>query len=110
MHVHTSGALDADLQGRDSIEVEPLDPQEALALQRELQRFQDDAHYYDAHRTEYLEKYPEHWVAIYCKHVVATARQHQELLRELTALGIPVGRTFREYVCDDDVDFIIGTL
>ena len=89
------------------VELEPLSPEEALELRRELDRFRADALYFDAHRQELLATYPEHWVAIYGKRVVAAAAEHCVLLDQLEARGIPAGHAYREYVTDDDTDLFL---
>lgn len=89
------------------VELEPLTPEEALELRRELDRFRDDALYFDAHREQLHAAYPEQWVAIYEKHVVAAAAEHCALLTQLDARGILAGRAYREYVTDDDIDFFL---
>jgi hypothetical protein len=34
-------------------------------IREDLERFTADVRYFDRHRQELLERYPEHWVAIY---------------------------------------------
>ena len=66
--------------------------------QEELKRFKRDTSYYEAHRQELLEQYPEQWVAIYEQRVVGTAKNLKRLVAQLQRKGIPQGRAFVEYV------------
>lgn len=82
-------------------------PEEALQLQRELERFRKDALYFDARREQFLATYPERWLAIYEQQVVAAAPDHCALLEHLDAEGIARGSAYRVYVTDDDVDLFL---
>ena len=67
-------------------------------VQEELQRFNQDSSYYEAHHQELLETYPEQWVAIYDQQVVGVAKDLKRLVARLQRAGIPTGRAFVEYV------------
>ena len=47
-----------------------------------------DRQFLDDHRQEFLEKYPDQWVAVHREEVVAVAATHKELVTQLDALGI----------------------
>ena len=47
-----------------------------------------DRQFLDGHRQEFLEKYPDQWVAVHLEEVVAVAATHKELVTQLDALGI----------------------
>lgn len=47
-----------------------------------------DRQFLDDHRQEFLEKYPDQWVAVHLEEVVAVAATHKELMTRLDALGI----------------------
>ncbi len=64
----------------------------------ELERFRDDAIYLDEHREELMKKYPERWVAVYNKQVVADAKDHKKLIEKLKDKGISPGRVYRAYL------------
>ena len=80
-----------------------------MQVQEELQRHRQDALYFQQHRQELLTRYPEHWLAIYNQQVVAAAKDHKRLLRQLERKGIPPGRVFREYLTDEE-DLLILAL
>ena len=52
--------------------------------------------YFDQHRQELLQQYPEHWVAIYNQQVVGAAKNLKRLIRQLERSGIAAGQLFRE--------------
>lgn len=97
-----------DTELDEVVVIERLSPEEALEAQRDHERFRADALYFDAHREELLNRYPEHWVAVYCKRIVGVAREHRDLLAALTVSGVPAGRAYIQYAADDDVDLILA--
>ena len=73
-----------------------------MQIQEDLERFTADAVYFDEHREELLEQYPEQWIAIYNKQVVGAAKDPKRLIKQLERRGIAPGHVFREYVSDKD--------
>jgi len=71
-----------------------------MHIQEELERHRRDAEYFQAHRQELLERYPERWVAVYNQEVVAAAKDQKRLLRQLERRGVPSGRVFRDNLTD----------
>ena len=67
-------------------------------IQADLERFNRDAAFYEAHREELLQQYPERWVAVYNQEIVVTAKDLEQLVVQLQRKGIPRGRAFVEYV------------
>ena len=70
--------------------------------QAELRRFRTDALYYEAHRQELLQKYPEHWVAILNEEVVGADTDFDQLLNQLEQKGVPGERVFIEHATEKD--------
>lgn len=68
----------------------------------ELERFKRDTAYYEALRPHLLEEYPEQWIAIFQEQVVGVAPDVEQLLTDLKARGIPVGRALVEHVTRHD--------
>ncbi len=68
----------------------------------ELKRFKRDTKYYQDHQEELLEQYPEQWVGIFNEQVVGTAPDFDQLLDDLQAKGIPVGKTLVEHLTRKD--------
>jgi hypothetical protein len=97
-----------DVELDEVVEVAPLSPEEALEAQRDHERFRTDALYFDAHREDMLNRFPEHWVAIYYEKLVGVAKGYRDLLIQLTSSGVPVGAAYIQYAADDDVDLILA--
>lgn len=76
-------------------------------VQAQLKRFQRDTAYYEQHREELLEKYPEQWVAIFNEQVVGASPDFYALLDGLQAKGVPVGQALVEFVTREDVLLIL---
>lgn len=71
-------------------------------IQVDLERFDRDAAFYEAHREELLQQYPERWVAIYNQEIVGAAEDLKQLIAQLERKGIPRGRAFVEYVTSNE--------
>jgi hypothetical protein len=79
-----------------------VQPQVDREILEDLERYGADAAYFDAHRAELLEGYPDHWVAVYNQEVVGAAREIEDLVKVLEGKGIQPGRTYREYLTDKE--------
>ncbi len=75
--------------------------------QKQLERFKRDRQYYEAHRVELLEHYPDQWVTIYNEQVVAASPDLHELILKKKAKGVPAGQGLVEYVTTKDDVFIL---
>ena len=58
-------------------------------ITQRLQRFQRDIDYYEAHREELLDQYPEQWVVIFNEQVVGTAPTVEQVLRGIASKRSP---------------------
>ena len=81
-----------------------------MQVDQELERYTGDMVYFDEHRQELLEQYPERWVAVYDKRVVGAAKSLKRLISKLKKEGIPPGQVYREYVTKDDILLIVAAL
>jgi len=57
--------------------------------------------YFEAHREELLEQYPEHWVVIYQRQLIGTASNLDQLIALLDHLqdtGISISEVLVEYL------------
>jgi hypothetical protein len=70
--------------------------------QPDLRRFQRDLDYYEAHRQELLERYPEQWVAIFEEQVAAADPDVDRLLETLRQRGVPTQEAVVEHVTAQD--------
>ena len=71
-------------------------------MQQELERFTLDAQYFDHHRQDLQERYPERWVAIYQQQVVGDAKDLKRLVAQLERWGIPRGAAFVDYATEQE--------
>ena len=60
------------------------------SIPQRLQRFQRDIDYYEAHRAELLDRYPEQWVVIFNEQVAGTDHDVERLLAQLEEQGTPL--------------------
>ncbi len=67
-----------------------------MQVQTELERYHNDALYFEQHRQGFLEQHPDHWIAVYKQQVVGVARGLPQLLKQLDKKGLPRGRVFIE--------------
>lgn len=79
-------------------------------VQQELERYRNDALYFEEHRQELLERYPEQWVAVYNREVAGTAKRLPQLLRQLEKHGLPRADVFIEHISAKDDLLILTTL
>lgn len=59
-------------------------------LRTELERFQRDIDYFEAHQQELLHQYPDAWVAIFNEQIVGKHTEFEQLLTDLEERGIPI--------------------
>jgi len=69
-----------------------------MQLKKNVDRFSKNCEYLEQHREELLERYPEQSVTIFSEEVVSAAKDHEQLLDQLEAKGIPLGQALREYL------------
>ena len=67
-----------------------------------LDRYRDDALYFEQHRQELLARYPECWIAVSGERVVATGGSLRRLLQQLDAAGLPRGQVFVEHLSTEE--------
>ena len=83
--------------------------QQQDGITQRLQRFRRDIDYYEAHREELLDRYPEQWVVIFNEQVVATAPTVEQVLRGLRAKGVPPGQGLVEHLTRHDELLILSS-
>ncbi len=72
------------------------------SVSQRLRRFQRDIDYFEAHREELLDRYPEQWIAIFNEQVVGTAPTVEQVLDGLSAKGVPPGQGLVEQLTRHD--------
>jgi hypothetical protein len=80
-----------------------------MSIKEELERARSDALYFESRRPELLHRYPNHWVAVYDKQVVGTAKELPILLTQIDNRGVPRDRVFIEYLTTDDTPLVVRT-
>ena len=78
-------------------------------MQKELERFRDDATYVDEHREELLQRYPESWIAVFERQVVADDLDPKRLLRKVQKQGLLPGRVYRTHLSGKEDLLILAT-
>lgn len=71
-------------------------------------RFKDDIAFYDAQYDELLAQYPEQWIAIFGKTVVAAAPDPDDLIVAIKAKGIPPEHTLIEHLTREEQLLILA--
>ena len=69
-----------------------------MQAQRELERYRNDALYFEGRRQELLRQHPERWIAVYEQQVVGTATRLPQLIKLLEKRGLPRRRVFIEHL------------
>ena len=78
-----------------------------MQARRELERYTQDRLWFEEHRDEPLQRYPERWVAIYNREVVGAAKDIGRLVKQLDRKGIPSGDAYREYLTEEETLLIL---
>lgn len=78
-----------------------------MTVAQELARFREDAVYVDEHWEELVARYPERWIAVYERKVVADAKSPTQLRSKVLKKGIPPGDTYRKFLSTKEEDLLI---
>ena len=84
------------------------DPEIARA-NAELKIFTEDQLFFDEMYHEFLERYPDKWVAVYNKEVIGVDEDFRRLLKSLKASGYPLRRLAINRVTAEDANWILAT-
>jgi len=84
-----------------------ISQEEMAEIQAGLEHFHRDVMYLQEHYEELLDRYPEHWVAVYDQSVVGVDTDPERLIEQLRARGVPPEHTVREYLTREEVIWII---
>ena len=76
-------------------------------MKTDLKRFHEDGRFFDSHYNELLEKYPEHWIAVFYQEVVGTDTNFDSLLDDLKSRGFPLSRMIIKQVTAKKVKWIL---
>ena len=81
--------------------------QQQDSVSQRLQRFQRDIDYYEGHREELLDQYPEQWIAIFNEEVAGTDYDAERLLAQLEEQGTPLDRALIKRLTTKEELFIL---
>lgn len=81
-----------------------------MKAQQELERFRNDALYFDPHREELLAQYPDRWVAICDQPVVGAAKDLKRLIKQVQRKGLSPGRVYRGQLSTKEEFLILFTV
>ena len=76
-------------------------------LLEEFRQYKKDRLFMEAHRAQWLEQYPDMYVAVYEEKLVGVAATVEELLDQVRAKGAPVSRYYREFLDSDPMDLVV---
>jgi hypothetical protein len=88
----------------------PREAQDDREVQQSLERFEQDGEYVQEHRQELLSQYPEMWVAVFNRQVVAAAKTVDELVQQLKKAGLPPGHVYHEYLSEEEDLLILASV
>jgi hypothetical protein len=81
----------------------------ATDYQAIFERMERDRKYYEAHYEQFLEQYPEQWVAILDEQMVGADADFDRLLSALRERGVPTEKALIEWItADEDVLILPG--
>lgn len=72
-----------------------------------LVQFTEDSRFLESIRPELQNKYPNYWVAVYKKEVVATAATLKEIAKELAAKDVPISQVVLSYLRTEPIAMIL---
>ena len=75
--------------------------------QDRITRFQRDVDYYESRYEEFLQQYPEQWIAILNQAVVGSDPHLDRLLQRLNQDGIPIEKALIEHVTAEEEILIL---
>ena len=74
----------------------------ASARQRRKDRF-----YLEAHRAQWMEQYPDMYVAVFQEKLVAAATTVDGMVEQLEAKGVPAGHSYWQFLDTDPMDLLV---
>ena len=79
-------------------------------LTAEFRQFDKDRHFLEAHQSEWLEQYPDMYVAVYGEELVAVASSRKELAEQIRARDIRSGTAYTRYLTTKKVIMVPYTI
>ena len=76
-------------------------------LRGAYRQIEKDRLFLEAHQSEWLEQYPDMFVAVYQEHLVGVAATADELAEQLRENGVPVGRSYWRFLSSEPMDLVV---
>ena len=76
-------------------------------LLEEFRQLKKDRLFTEAHRAQWLEQYPDMYVAVYEEKLVGVAATVEELMEQVRAKGAPVSRYYQQFLDSDPMDLAV---
>ena len=102
--VKEDGAVKWGHNGDGVVEITEVD--EAKLLE-EFRQHEKDRLFLEAHRAQWLEQYPDMYVAVYEEKLVGVAATIKELMAQTEANGVQASQCYREFLDSDPMDLVV---
>ncbi len=83
---------------------EHIDEAKFKASARQIRK---DSLYLEAHRAQWMEQYPDMYVAVFQEKLVAAATTVDGLVEQLEAKGVPAGYSCWQFLDTDPMDLVV---
>ena len=80
---------------------------DAAKMKEGFRQFEKDRLFLEAHREEWLEQYPDMYVAVHLEKLVGAAATPDELAAQLRAKGMHPGDSYWQFLDSDPMDLVV---
>ena len=70
-------------------------------------QWRKDRLYLEAHRAQWMEQYPDMYVAVFQEKLVAAAATVDGMVEQLKANGVPAGHSYWRFLDTDPMDLVV---
>ena len=102
--VEEDGAVKWGHNGDGVVEIMEVDE---AKLKEEFRQLEKDRLFMEAHRAQWLEQYPDMFVAVYEEKLVGVAATVEELVEQTRAKGVPTSRYYQQFLDSDPMDLVV---
>lgn len=81
-----------------------IDEDEFREAYRQIKK---DRLFLEAHQSEWLEQYPDMFVAVYQERLAGVASTADELAEQLHESSVPVGRSYWRFLSSEPMDLVV---
>ncbi len=76
-------------------------------ISSQMKQFETDRIYMNAHSADWLEQFPDMFVAVYKERLVGAAATADELAEQLKRKGVPPGRSYWRFLSATQIDLVV---